>query len=38
MQALANLGVDYFILDAADFPQLGGLELLLRYVLPEVRA
>lgn len=37
MRAFIEQGVDYFMLDAADFPQLHGLELLVRHVLPALR-
>jgi hypothetical protein len=36
IRTLAALGVEYSMLDAADFPQLGCLELLLERVLPEL--
>lgn len=38
MRALVDLGVECFMLDVVDFPDLGGLELLLRHVLPELGA
>jgi alkanesulfonate monooxygenase SsuD/methylene tetrahydromethanopterin reductase-like flavin-dependent oxidoreductase (luciferase family) len=36
MQTLIDLGVDYFMLDIAGFPQLDALELLITDVLPAV--
>jgi alkanesulfonate monooxygenase SsuD/methylene tetrahydromethanopterin reductase-like flavin-dependent oxidoreductase (luciferase family) len=38
MRAFMDMGVDYFMLDAADFPRLDGLEMLIRDVIPALRA
>ena len=38
MREFVEMGVDYFMLDAADFPRLNGLEMLVREVLPALRA
>jgi len=36
MRQLVDLGIEYFMLDAADYPELGCLELLLKQALPAV--
>jgi alkanesulfonate monooxygenase SsuD/methylene tetrahydromethanopterin reductase-like flavin-dependent oxidoreductase (luciferase family) len=38
MREFVDLGVDYFMLDCADFPALGTLELLIGEVLPALNA